>query len=61
MARDPLDEGEWEVGWTWSGFGFRKITLSVEGVDRVGVRIAPERPCCMTEAAQEDTRVYATP
>lgn len=32
--RDPLDGFEWETGWTWSRFGFRKITLSVEGVDR---------------------------
>lgn len=38
--RDPLDGFEWEMGWTWSDFGFRKIP--VEGLDGVGTRIALE-------------------
>lgn len=54
VRRDPLGGFEWEMGCTWSHFGFRKITLERLCLyDREG----PGRPWSRTLCEQVQSRV----
>lgn len=54
-----MDGFEWEMGWTWSDFGFRKIPL--EGLDGVGTSIALGRLCAEWQSRPSKIRGGAQP